>query len=161
MKYLFLATSSFLAIVAQMIAGRNFFLFNFLDFSLLLIAYWALYRNRNQALFVGSLTGILLDATLGWPLGYNGFGRTLAAFVICAAARRINIDGGGVRFVLLGVASLLSSASIFVLFALLQRSSNVLFLEASFMQAIVTAAVGTVAMSMLDSYQRTHTNKLS
>jgi hypothetical protein len=60
MKYLFLAVSSFLAIVAQMIAGNNFFLFNFLDLSLILIAYWAIYRSRTEALFVGSLTGILL-----------------------------------------------------------------------------------------------------
>jgi len=65
MKYIFLALSSFLAIIAQMIAGENFFLFNFLDLSLLLAAYWAIYRSRMQALFVGSLTGILLDAALG------------------------------------------------------------------------------------------------
>ena len=31
-----------------------FFLFNFLDLALILIAYWAVYRNRIQALFVGS-----------------------------------------------------------------------------------------------------------
>ena len=81
MKYLFLAVSSFLAIIAQMIAGNSFFLFNFLDLSLILIAYWSLYRDRTQALFVGSFTGLLLDAVLGWPLGYNGFSKTLAAFL--------------------------------------------------------------------------------
>ncbi len=69
MKYFFLAVTSFLAIVAQMIAGNNFILFNFLDLSLLLIAYWATYRSRTQALFVGSLTGLLMDAVYGWPLG--------------------------------------------------------------------------------------------
>ena len=41
MKYLFLAGSSFLAIMAQMIAGNNFYLFNFVDLSLILITYWA------------------------------------------------------------------------------------------------------------------------
>ena len=47
MKYLFLALSSFLAIVAQMIVGNNFFLFNFLDLSLILVSYWAIYRSRT------------------------------------------------------------------------------------------------------------------
>src|SRR5437867_6562002 len=93
MKYLILATSSFLAIVAQMFAGNNFSLFNFLDLALVLTAYWALYHNRIQALFVGSLTGLLLDAALGWPLGYNGFGRTLAAYLIATAAKRFNVEG--------------------------------------------------------------------
>ena len=59
MKYLFLALSSILAIIAQMIAGKNFLIFNFLDLSLILVAYWAIYRSRTQALFVGSLTGLL------------------------------------------------------------------------------------------------------
>src|SRR5262245_18058966 len=98
MKYLFLAVSSMLAIVAQMIAGNNFLLFNFLDISLILIGYWAIYRSRMQALFVGSLTGLLLDAALGWPLGFNGFGKTLAAFAIGAAAKRFNLEGGVARF---------------------------------------------------------------
>src|SRR5512142_1507235 len=121
MKYLFLALSSFFAIVAQMIMGNNFFLFNFLDLSLILIAYWATYRNRTQALFVGSLTGILLDAVLGWPLGYNGFGRTLAAFVIGQTAKHINTEETWIRFILIASSSCLSSLSIFVLFWLLQH----------------------------------------
>jgi len=76
MKYLLLALFSFLAVIAQMIAGNGFFLFNFLDLSLILVAFWAVYRNRTQALFVGSIAGLLQDAVLGWPLGYNGFGRS-------------------------------------------------------------------------------------
>ena len=129
MKYLFLALSSFLAIVAQMIAGNNFFLFNFLDLSLLLVAYWAIYRSRTQALFVGSITGLLLDAALGWPLGYNGFGKTLAAFVIGQCWKRINTaEQPWVRFLIIAAASCLSSLSIFVLFWLMQRSASNIFL---------------------------------
>src|SRR5512135_2846168 len=101
MKYLFLAISSMLAIVAQMIAGNSFFLFNFLDIPLILIAYWAIYRSRVQALFVGSLAGILLDAVLGWPLGFNGFGKTLAAFLMGQTAKHFNVEDGWIRFTLL------------------------------------------------------------
>jgi rod shape-determining protein MreD len=152
MKYLFLAISSFLAIIAQMIAGSNFFLFNFLDLSLILIAYWAVYRSRIQALFVGSITGLLLDAVLGWPLGYNGFGKTLAAFVIGLVARRFNISEVWMRFALIVSASCLSSLSIYVLFGLMQRSYSNIFLGASLMQALITGAAGTILFAALDSY---------
>jgi len=160
MKYLFLAVSSFLAIIAQMIVGNSFFLFNFLDLSLILIAYWALYRDRTQALFVGSLTGLLLDAVLGWPLGYNGFSRTLAAFLIGRAAKHIDVEGGWIRFVTIASASCLSSLTLLALFALLQRVGNSLFLGASLMQALITAGVGVISFAALDSYSRTHSNKL-
>jgi rod shape-determining protein MreD len=161
MKYLFLAFSSFLAIVAQMIAGSNFFLFNFLDLSLILIAYWAVYRSRVQALFVGSLTGVLLDAALGWPLGLNGFGKTLAAFLIGQVAKRFNVEAIWLRFALIASASAVSSLSVYLLFALLQRTSGSLFLGASVMQALITGAAGTVVFGIVDVYSRAHPNQAS
>lgn len=160
MKYLFLALSSFLAIVAQMIAGNNFFLFNFLDLSLLLVAYWAIYRSRTQALFVGSLTGLLLDAALGWPLGYNGFGRTLAAFVIGQSWKRFNTaDQPWVRFLILAAASCVSSLSMFILFWLMQRTTSKIFPGASILQAFITAAAGIIIFGIFETYKRVQTHK--
>ena len=160
MKYLFLALSSFLAIVAQMIAGENFFLFNFLDLSLILVAYWAVYRSRIQALFVGSLPGLLLDAALGWPLGYNGFGHTLAAFVIGQCWIRFNtLEQPWVRVSIGAASSCTSSLSIFLLFWLLQRSVNRVFLGASILQAFITAAVTIAVFAGLETYKRSQTNK--
>ncbi len=161
MKYLFLAISSFLAIVAQTIAGSNFFLFNFLDLSLILIAYWASYRSRSQALFVGCITGILLDAVLGWPLGYNGFGKTLAAFVIGQASRRVNAAEPWIRFVLIASSSCFSSLSIFLLFWLMQRKSSGIFLGAAVMQALITAGVGVLLFAILDTYSQAQARKAS
>ena len=156
-----LATSSFLAIVAQMFAGNNFSLFNFLDLALVLTAYWALYHNRIQALFMGSLTGLLLDAALGWPLGYNGFGKTLAAYLIATAVKRFNVEGTTVRFVLIAASSFASSLSIFILFALLQRGSSKIFIGASLLQAIITGAAGVLVLSIVDGYHRTRANRVS
>jgi rod shape-determining protein MreD len=161
MKYLFLAISSFLAIVAQTIAGSNFFLFNFLDLSLILIVYWATYRSRSQALFVGCITGILLDAVLGWPLGYNGFGKTLAAFVIGQTSRRVNTGEPWIRFLLMASSSCLSSLSIFVLFWLMQRKSSGIFLGASVMQALITAGVGVLLFAIFDTYSQAQARKAS
>lgn len=159
MKYLFLALS-YLAVVAQMIAGKNFFLFDFLDLSLLLVAYWAIYRSRMQALFVGSLTGLLLDAALNWPLGFNGFGKTLAAFIIGQCWKRFNTtDQAWVRFLIIAASSCLSSASIFVLFWIMQRSSSGLLLGNSVLQALITAAVGVLFFAGLETYKRIQTNK--
>ncbi len=161
MKYVFLAVSSFLAIVAQMIAGSNFLLFNFLDLSLILIAYWAIYRSRIQALFVGSLTGILLDAVFGWPLGYNGFAKTLAAFLIGQAAKRFNAEETWIRFVLIASSSCVSSLTMFGLLALLQHTFSSVHLGASIMQALITAAVGVVVFGGLDNYNQSHVRRAS
>jgi rod shape-determining protein MreD len=159
MKYIFLAVSSFLAIVAQMIAGNNFFLFNFLDLSLILIAYWAIYRSRIQALFIGSLTGLLLDAAMGWPLGYNGFGKTLAAFVIGQSWKRFNTREPWVRFSIIAASSCLSSLSIFILFRLMQRTTSKIFPGASLMQALITAGISIVLFAGLETYKRIQTNR--
>jgi rod shape-determining protein MreD len=160
MKYLFLALSSFLAIVAQMIAGDNFFLFNFLDLSLILVAYWAIYRSRMQALYVGALTGLLLDAALGWPLGYNGFGKTLAAFIIGQCWKRFNtMEQPWVRFSIIATSSCLSSLSVFVLSWLLQRSFNRIFLGASILQSFITAAAAVIIFAGFETFKRSQTRK--
>ena len=160
MKYVFLALSSFLAIIAQMIAGKNFFLFNFLDLSMILVAYWAIYRSRMQALFVGSLAGLLLDAAMGWPLGYNGFGKTLAAFTIGQCWKRFNTaEQLWVRFSIIAASSCLNSLSMYILFCLMQRSASRIFLGASVLQALITAAIGVVIFAGLENYKRTQAHK--
>lgn len=160
MKYLFLALSSFLAITAQMIAGNNFFIFNFLDLSLILVAYWAIYRSRTQALFVGSLTGLLLDAAMGWPLGYNGFGKTLAAFIIGQSWKRFNTREPWVQFAIIAISSLAGSVSMFILFLIMQRTTPRIFLGASLVQALVTAFITIVIFTMMETYKHNQANKL-
>ena len=159
MKYLFLALSSILAIIAQMIAGKNFLIFNFLDLSLILVAYWAIYRSRTQALFVGSLTGLLLDAAMGWPLGYNGFGKTLAAFMIGQSWKRFNTRETWVRFAIIAISSLASSVSMLVLFWIMQSTKIRILIGGSFVQAIVTAFVTIVLFAVMEAYKHNQANK--
>ena len=160
MKYVILAGFSFLAVLTQLIVGNSFFLFSFLDLSLIVVAYWAIYRDRTQAMFVGSMAGLLQDAVLGWPLGYNGFGKTLAAFLAGQAARHFNVEGAWLRFALIMAVSFINALSVFVLFLLLQRTVNIVFLGASLMQSIITGAVGTLGFAALDSYSRTHSDRV-
>ncbi len=159
MKYLFLALSSFLAIIAQMIAGKNFLIFNFLDLSLILVAYWAVHRSRTQALFVGSLTGLMLDAAMGLPLGYNGFGKTLAAFIIGHCWKRFNTRESWVQFAIIAVSSLASSVSMLSLFWIMERTTGRIFLGASIVQAIVTAFITIVLFTVMEAYNHNQANK--
>jgi rod shape-determining protein MreD len=143
-----------------MIAGNNFFLFNFLDLALILVAYWAIYRSRMQAIFVGSFTGLLLDAAMGWPLGYNGFGKTLAAFAIGQCWKRFNTaEQLWVRFSIIAASSCLSSLSMFILFWMMQRNASRIYLGASLLQAFITSAVAVVIFAGLESFKRTQANK--
>jgi rod shape-determining protein MreD len=160
MKYVFLAVSSFLAIIAQMIVDSSFFLFNFLDLSLILVAYWAIYRSRMQALFVGSLAGLILDAAMGWPLGYNGFGKTVAALVIGQCWKRFNTgEQLWVRFTIIAASSCLNSLSMFLLFLLMKRTASRIFLGASLLQAFITASVAVLVFAGFETYKKTQINK--
>ena len=152
MTYLFLIISSFLAVAVQMIASEKFFLFGFLDISLILVAWCAVYRSRVQALIFGSFVGLLLDAALGWPLGYNGFGRTLAVFVIGQSWDRFNTGGQPwMRFPILVAASLASSLSMFALFWIMQRAASPIFLGGAILQASITAGAGYGFFTFLEN----------
>ena len=160
MKYLYLAISSFLAVAVQMIASDIFFLFNFLDISLILVAWCAIYRSRVQALFFGSFTGLLLDGALGWPLGYNGFGRTLAVFVIGQSWDHFNTaEQPMARFLVLSAASFASSLSMLLLFWITQRAINRMFIGSAILQALITAGAALIFFVLLERYKRAHEGK--
>ena len=97
---------------------------------------------------------------MGWPLGYNGFGRTLAAFLIGQCWKRFNTaEQPWVRLSIIAAGSCISSLSIFVLFWLMQRTASRIFLGASILQAFITAAIAVIFFAVLDSYKRTQIHK--
>lgn len=160
MKYLFLVISSFLVVAVQMVANDIFIQFSFLDISLILVFWCAIYRSRVQALFFGSFTGLLLDAALEWPLGYNGFGLTLAVFVVGQSWDRFNTaEQPLVRFLILAAASLANSLSMFLLLWIMQRTTSRIFIGSSIVQALITAGAGLIFFVLLERYKRTYTNK--
>src|SRR5687767_16034862 len=128
MKYLSLALASFMVIVAQMIVGNNFFLFDFFDLSTILVMYWALYRSRMQALFVGSVAGLFLDAAMGWPLGNNGSGKPTVAFLIAAAVKPFNTAASPDPSAWIAISVFTSSTSSFFLLQIRKVAPNTSFL---------------------------------
>jgi len=160
MNYLFLAVAAFLAVAVQMIASDIFFPFSLLNISLILVAWCAIYRSRVQALFFGSFTGLLLDAALGWPLGYNGFGMTLAVFVIGKTWDRFNTaEQPVVRFLILAAASLTNSLSMLLLFWIMQRTTSRIFIGSAVLQALITAGAGFIFLIVLERHKRTQAHK--
>lgn len=160
MNYLFLAVASFLAVAVQMIAGNIFFAFGLLDIALIMAAWCAIYRSRVQALLFGSFTGLLMDAALGWPLGYNGFGLTLAVFVIGQSWDRFNTaEQPLMRFLILAAASLTNSLSMFLLFWIMQRTTSSIFIGSAILQALITSVAGFIFFIVLERYKRAHARK--
>jgi len=160
MNYLLLAVSAFLAVAVQMIASDIGSVFGLLNISLVIVAWCAIYRSRIQSLFFGSFTGLLLDAALGWPLGYNGFGMTLAVFVIGKTWNRFNTaEQPVVRFLILTAASLANSLSMFLLFWIMQRAISRIFIGSAVLQAFVTAGAGFIFFVIIERHKRTHAIK--
>ena len=61
---------------------------SYIDFPLVVVVYIALQRDAWQALLVGTLAGLIVDAASGGLIGAGGFAKTLTAYVIYFAATR-------------------------------------------------------------------------
>ncbi len=66
--------------------------FAYVDFPLIIIVYAALQRNAINALILGTISGIAVDALSGGILGANGFSKTLVAYAVSEIARRVYLD---------------------------------------------------------------------
>jgi rod shape-determining protein MreD len=83
---------------------------SYVDFPLVVVVYIALQRDAWQALLVGTLAGLIIDAASGGLIGAGGFSKTLTAYVIYFAATRINLENPLLRIPVLAAGALLDSA---------------------------------------------------
>jgi rod shape-determining protein MreD len=124
---------------------------SYVDFPLVVVVYIALQRDAWQALLVGTMAGLIVDATSGGLIGAGGFSKTLTAYVIYFAATRVNLENPLVRIPVLAAASVMD-ASIYVFWhRLLGYPPAVPFMQTLSYKLIATTAVGTLALYMLDS----------
>ena len=65
---------------------------SYIDFPLVVVVYIALQRDAWQALVVGTLAGLVVDAASGGLVGAGGFSKTLTAYIIYFAATRVLIQ---------------------------------------------------------------------
>ena len=124
---------------------------SYIDFPLVVVVYIALQRDAWQALLVGTMAGLIVDATSGGLIGAGGFSKTLTAYVIYFAATRVNLENPLVRIPVLAAASVMD-ASIYVFWhRLLGYPPAVPFMQTLSYKLIATTAVGTLVLYMLDS----------
>jgi rod shape-determining protein MreD len=124
---------------------------SFIDFPLIVVVYIALQRDAWQALVVGTLAGIIVDAASGGLIGAGGFSKTLTAYVVFFAATRVNLENPLLRIPVLAAATLFDSAIYVFWHRVLGYPPIVPLMQTLSYKLIATTAAGTLVLYMLDS----------
>jgi rod shape-determining protein MreD len=124
---------------------------SYIDFPLIVIVYIALQRDAWQALLVGTVAGLIVDAAGGGLMGAGGFSKTLTAYIIYFAATRVNLENPLLRIPVLAAATVLDSAIYVSWHRLLGYPPIVPLMQTLSYKLIATTVVGTLALYMLDS----------
>ena len=125
---------------------------NHIDFALIIVVYFALGRNAEQAVIVGTGAGLSVDALSGGVLGTNGFTKTLIGFLVAMLATRVNVENPLARIPVIAGASALNSLIYVSLHRLLGQPSLAPFPETAAFNLIATTTVGTFTFYILDRF---------
>src|SRR4029078_2052481 len=98
------------SILLQLLLREVWRTLSYIDFPLIIVVYIALQRDAWQALLVGTLAGLIVDASSGGLIGAGGFSKTLTAYIIYFAATRINLENPLIRIPVLAAATVMDSA---------------------------------------------------
>ena len=124
---------------------------SYIDFPLVVVVYIALQRDAWQALLVGTLAGLIIDAAGGGLVGAGGFAKTLTAYLIYFAATRVNLENPLLRIPVLAAGSVLDSAIYVFWHRVLGYPPAVPLVQTMSYKLIATTIVGTLALYMLDA----------
>jgi rod shape-determining protein MreD len=151
MSQLKIAVVLLVSILLQLSLREVWWRLSYIDFPLIVVVYIALQRDAWQALLVGTLAGLIVDAASGGLIGAGGFSKTLTAYIIYFAATRVNLENPLLRIPVLAAASLLDSAIYVFWHRVLGYPPVVPWMQTVSYRLIATTIVGTVAMYMLDA----------
>lgn len=140
-----------LAIILQLSLRAVWPPLSYIDFPLVVVVYIALQPDAWQALIVGTIAGLAVDAASGGLVGAGGFSKTLTAYVIYFAATRINLENALVRIPVLAGATLLDSSVYVFWHRSLGYPPLVPFVQTVSYRLIGTTIAGTFALYMLNS----------
>src|SRR4029450_3387137 len=140
-----------LAIILQLSLREAWPPLSHIDFPLIVVVYVALQREAWQALIVGTIAGLAIDAPSGGLIGAGGFSKTLTAYIVYLAATRINLENPLLRIPGLAAATV-ADAAIYVFWPRsLGYPTLAPFVQTLSYRLIGTTVVGTLAFYMLDS----------
>ena len=124
---------------------------SYIDFPLIVVVYIALQRDAWRALLVGTLAGIIVDASSGGLIGAGGFSKTLTAYIIYFAATKVNLENPLVRIPVLAAATVLDSTVYVFWHRLLGYPPTLPLMQTISYRLIATTIAGTLVLYMLDS----------
>ena len=124
---------------------------SYIDFPLIVVVYIALQRDAWQALLVGTVAGIVVDATSGGLIGAGGFSKTLTAFIIYFAATRVNLENPLLRIPVLAAATVIDSGIYVFWHRVLGYATTAPVMQTIAYKLIATTTVGMLILYMIDS----------
>jgi rod shape-determining protein MreD len=124
---------------------------SYVDFPLIVVVYIALQRDAWQALIVGTIAGITVDAATGGLMGAGGFSKTLTAYVIYFAATRVNLENALLRIPVLAAATVLDSLVYVFWHRSLGTPPTVPLMQTLSYRLIATTVAGTILLYLLTS----------
>jgi len=139
------------SILLQLLLREVWGKLSYIDFPLVVVVYIALQRDAWQALVVGTLAGLIVDAASGGLVGAGGFSKTLTAYVIYFAATRVNLENPLLRIPVLAAASLLDSAFYVFWHRVLGYPPVAPFVQTMSYRLIATTVAGTVVLFILNA----------
>ena len=151
MPQLKIAAALAIAIILQLSLRRVWFPLAYIDFPLIVVVYIALQRHAWQALVVGTIGGLVVDAASSGLTGAGGFSKTLTAYLIYLAATRVNLENPLLRIPVLATASVMDSAVYVFWHRALGYPPSVSFMQTLSYRLIGTTVVGTLALYLLNS----------
>lgn len=151
MSQLKIAAVLLISIVLQLSLREVWKPLAFIDFPLIVVVYIALQREAWQALLVGTVAGLIIDARSGGLIGAGGFSKTLTAYVIFFAATKVNLENPLLRIPVLAAATVLDSAIYVFWHRLLGNAPGAPFVQTLSYKLIATTVVGTLVLYMLGS----------
>jgi len=151
MSKLKIAVALSVSILLQLLLREVWGKLSYIDFPLVVVVYIALQRDAWQALVVGTLAGLIVDAASGGLIGAGGFSKTLTAYVIYFAATRVNLENPLLRIPVLAAGSLLDSAIYVFWHRVLGYPPIAPFVQTMSYRLIATTVVGTLVLFILDA----------
>jgi rod shape-determining protein MreD len=126
----------------------------YLDFTLILVVYFALQREPLLALITAALAGLALDLISGPPalLGAGGFAKVLTAYAVYVVASRVMLDTTLLRIPVLFGASAIDNLVYVGMHRLFGQIPPMPFVQSLSYKLIATTVAGTILLFVYDSY---------
>ncbi|HEV8130846.1 MAG TPA: rod shape-determining protein MreD [Acidobacteriota bacterium] len=126
----------------------------YVDLFLLYSVYTGLTSSQLAAAYGGFAAGMIQDVINSFPVGINGFSKTVLGFVVATFSRYVVLDSNWLRLVVVVCASILNSAILGGLLYILDQAIPVHFFQTSLIQATCTSAAALVLFQLADRLRR-------